>query len=122
MTNKKLLVVDDSESNTLLIKSLFEDKGNYNVEVISKSTMALDHLKKNKPDLVLLDLMMPQVDGFHILSEMKNDDYLKDIPVIIVSAWDSSENIKKAKDLGASDYVSKPIGLTELYNLVENYI
>lgn len=121
MTNKKLLVVDDSESNTLLIKSLFEDKGNYNVEVISKSTMAMDHLKKNKPDLVLLDLMMPQVDGFEILANMKADDLLKEIPVIIVSAWDSAENINKAKDLGACDYVSKPIGLNELYNLVEKH-
>lgn len=122
MTIKNILVVDDSESNTLLIKSLFEDKGSYHVDVISKSIQAINQMTTKVPDIVLLDLMMPQVDGFQILETMKGNTALKNIPVIIVSAWDSIENINKAKSLGANDYISKPIGLTELYELVESYI
>lgn len=118
---KHLLVVDDSESNTLLVKSLFEDQGDYTVDVISKSSTAIDKMREKRPNIVLLDLMMPQVDGFQILETMKSDDALKDIPVLIVSAWDSSENIEKAKSLGAAEYVSKPISLSNLYELVEKY-
>lgn len=119
--SKHLLVVDDSESNTLLIKSLFEDQGDYTVDVISKSSTAIDKMLEKQPNVVLLDLMMPQVDGFQILETMKSNEKLKDIPVLIVSAWDSIENIEKAKSLGAAEYVSKPIGLANLHELVEKY-
>lgn len=122
MEKKKLMVVDDSESNTLLIKSLFEEKGNYTVDVLWKSESALDRIRKKKPDIVLLDLMMPQVDGFEILKQMKSDESIKNIPVIVVSAWDSVENIDKALELGAVDYISKPINLIEIYEIVERII
>jgi CheY-like chemotaxis protein len=119
---KRILVIDDSESNTLLIKSLFEEKGKYTVDVIRKSHQAMDFMLNNLPDLILLDLMMPQVDGYQILEEIKNNDKLKAVPVIIVSAWDMPENIRKAIALGANEYVKKPIGLDDLYQRVEKYL
>jgi CheY-like chemotaxis protein len=119
---KKILVIDDSESNTLLIQSLFEEKGKYHVDVIRKSQKTFDFLRDNKPDLVLLDLMMPQVDGFEILANIRENEKLRSIPVIIVSAWDMPDNIQRAMALGANEYVKKPISLDDLYQRVESYL
>jgi CheY-like chemotaxis protein len=119
---KRILVIDDSESNTLLIKSLFEEKGKYTVDVIRKSHQAFGFMLENHPDLILLDLMMPQVDGYQILEAIRNNEALKSVPVIIVSAWDMPENIRKAIALGANEYVKKPVGLDDLYQRVEKYL
>jgi CheY-like chemotaxis protein len=119
---KNILVIDDSESNTLLIQSLFEEIGKYHVDVIRKSNKAIDYLNEHTPDLVLLDLMMPQVDGYQILASIREKKELASIPVIIVSAWDMPENIRKAMQLGANEYVKKPINLEYLYQRVENYL
>lgn len=120
--SKSILVVDDSESNTLLIQSLFAEKGCCSVDVIRKSSQVEKYLENKIPDLVLLDLMMPQVNGFQILEKMKSNDQQKDIPVIIVSAWDNSENIERVKKLGAVKYVKKPINLEKLFQLVQSYL
>ncbi len=119
---KTILVVDDSESNTLLIQSLFEEKGCCSVDVIRKSTQVEKYLANNTPDIILLDLMMPQVSGFQILEKMKVHQDQKDIPVIVISAWDQQTNIDKVKKLGANEYVKKPINLENLFKLVESYL
>jgi len=119
---KRLLVIDDSESNTLLIRSLFEEKGGYQVDVIRQSSKTSEYFKKHHPDLIILDLMMPHVDGFQILTMVRTDQKLKDIPIIVVSAWNDSENIQKSLELGANDYISKPINLEDLIKRVERFL
>ena len=119
---KRLLVIDDSESNTLLIRSLFEEKGNYKVDIIRQSSKAEDYFKNHHPDIILLDLMMPHVDGFQILTMVRSDQRLKNIPVIVVSAWNDAENIRRSNELGANDYISKPINLEDLFERVEQFL
>lgn len=115
---KKLLVIDDSETNVLLIKSLFDDEEKLQVSVLINSRLAIKRISELKPDLILLDIMMPDVDGFTILAIVKNDEKLKKIPVIVVSAKDDQFDIDRAMELGALDYVKKPIGITLLYDKV----
>ncbi len=108
---KRILVIDDSEANLLLINSIFEDDPEIEVALENNSTRALKTVRKQNPDLILLDLMMPNIDGFQILGEMKKDSFLGKIPVMIVSARLDSEAKKEAKKYKVSDYIEKPLDL-----------
>jgi CheY-like chemotaxis protein len=108
---KRILVIDDSEANLLLINSIFEDDPEIEVALENNSTRALKTVRKQNPDLILLDLMMPNIDGFQILGEMRKDSFLGKIPVMIVSARLDSEAKKEAKKYKVSDYIEKPLDL-----------
>jgi len=108
---KRILVIDDSEANLLLINSIFEDDPEIEVAVESNSTKAIKTVRKKNPDLILLDLMMPNIDGFQILGEMKKDSFLGKIPVMIVSARLDSAAKKEAKKYHVNDYIEKPLDL-----------
>jgi len=104
----KLLVIDDSETNTLLIKSLFEDESDeITVYIETNSKNAVDTVVEVMPSLILLDLMMPGIDGEEILRELKKMDSVKDIPVVVISAKQEAEDIQKVLDLGAFEYIKK---------------
>jgi CheY-like chemotaxis protein len=94
---KRILVIDDSEANLLLINSIFEDDPEIEVALENNSTRALKTVRKQNPDLILLDLMMPNIDGFQILGEMRKDSFLGKIPVMIVSARLDSEAKKRGQ-------------------------
>jgi len=108
---KRILVIDDSEANLLLINSIFEDDPDIEVVVESNSSKALNVVRKKYPDLILLDLMMPHIDGFQILDEIKRDTKLGKIPVMIVSARLDQEAKKMAKNYVVNDYIEKPLDL-----------
>lgn len=116
--SKKLLVIDDSETNVLLLKSIFDDVEGIQVSVLLNSRLAIKKISELKPHLILLDIMMPDMDGFTILAIVKNDDKLKNIPVIVVSAKDDQVDVDRAMSLGALDYVKKPFGIDLLYTKV----
>lgn len=108
---KKILVIDDSEANLLLINSVFEGNPNIKVIVESNSSKAIADIKKSMPDLILLDLMMPHIDGFQILDEIKSDAEISKIPVIIVSARLDGEAKLLTSNYGVVDFIEKPISL-----------
>jgi CheY-like chemotaxis protein len=108
---KRILVIDDSEANLLLINSIFEDDPDIEVVVESNSSKALNVVRKKYPDLILLDLMMPHIDGFQILDEIRRDTTLGKIPVMIVSARLDQEAKKMAKNYVVNDYIEKPLDL-----------
>jgi twitching motility two-component system response regulator PilH len=122
MAKKKILIIDDSETNNILIRSLFEEKLGYEVVALNSSLKVLEKVKKYMPDIILLDLMMPYKDGFEVLSELKSNAYTKNIPVVIVSAKQEEEDIAKARNYGAVDYIRKPIGNNSLVEKVEKYL
>jgi len=103
-----VLIVDDEPYNVDVLQQELEDM-NYNIITASNGKEALDKIKSQQPDLILLDLMMPVVDGFAVLSEIKMDNELRNIPVIIVSAADDSKSVVKGIKQGADDYITKPI-------------
>jgi adenylate cyclase len=103
-----LLVVDDSEDNRYTLVRRLKRQGHDNVIEAENGRVALDVLYRTPVDLVLLDLMMPEIDGYEVLSRMKRDMDLRDVPVIMISAADEIDNVVRCLELGAEDYLPKP--------------
>ena len=107
-----LLVVDDVVTNIdMLLRALGED---YAVRVATDGAQALDSVKKLRPDLILLDVMMPGIDGFEVCRRLKDDPATQDIPIIFITALNETMYKIKGFSLGAVDYVSKPFQLEEV--------
>jgi len=118
-----ILVVDDNPDVRLALTTLLEDEG-YEVAEADDGDVGLEAARERKPDLILLDLMMPRMNGFETLRELKRDEGLSDIPVVVLTARRGSEDMTLAKALGATDYLNKPWndgGLeTAVRNALEN--
>src|SRR6056297_3821206 len=119
LSRKKILVIDDSETNLVLLKAVLEDAG-YEVELAESAKKAHSLFDRVKPDLILLDLLMPNEDGFMFLSKMEDGSSELHIPVIVVTAYANEENKKRAKGLGASDVIEKPIDIPEFLFKINN--
>jgi DNA-binding response OmpR family regulator len=103
----RILVVDDSEDVRLALMTLLEDIGHQVFEAEDGSEVTAMVLS-GSPDLVLLDVAMPRVDGFEALKRLKGDDATSDVPVIMVTAKGRPEDLAMARNLGARDYINKP--------------
>lgn len=103
-----VLIVDDIPVNIILLKTML---ARINVQILTAvdGGQALDTVRKLKPELVLLDIQMPVMNGLDVLKKMKNSPELKDIPVIMVSAYTSPEDIEQSMSLGASGFIKKPV-------------
>ncbi len=103
-----ILVVDDSRAMRMTIRVILKKLGYLNIIEAEDGRQGLEKLKQNKVDLILCDWMMPVMDGLEMLVELRNDDSLKDIPFIIVTAVGQKENIIEAVQAGVSNYIVKP--------------
>jgi len=128
MSNKlKILVVDDSPNVLTVVSSLLDEEG-YQVETCPEIDQALDRLKKSKPDLVLLDVMMPSVegmDGFALCSRIKEAPETSNIPVIFLTgiATDSSKSEEELREIsGADDFINKPFDPGDLIKRVKLHL
>jgi class 3 adenylate cyclase/CheY-like chemotaxis protein len=108
-TNEKatLLVVDDTADNLTLLNDLLRDT--YRVLLAKNGEKALGLARDQKPDLVLLDIMMPEMDGWEVCRRLKADPETRDIPILFLTAMDSDQDEAKGLELGAVDYITKPI-------------
>ncbi len=106
-----IAVVDDNPANLFLLSEILSD---YTVIQIMEPENVIPLIRQKAPDLIMLDIMMPDIDGFTIARELKNDSVLRDIPVIFVSACTSGEEVRKGLELGARDYIKKPYEDTEV--------
>ncbi len=102
-----LLVVDDKESNRDLLSRRLDRQG-FHVEVAENGRQALNMVRTRHYDLVLLDIIMPEMNGYQVLAEMKADRYLKHLPVIMISALDEIDSVVRCIEMGAEDYLQKP--------------
>ena len=109
----RILVVDDHEDNIELLRARLEARG-YIVDSAADGQAALDQVDKQTPDLILLDVMMPKLDGIEVVRRLKSNGALPFIPVIMQTALDSTENKVEGLDAGADDYITKPINFAEL--------
>jgi CheY-like chemotaxis protein len=116
---KTILVIDDSTTNIVLLEAVLNAKG-YGIDTAISVKDAHNIMAKRMPDLILLDLLMPKVNGHEFLIELKNNVKTRDIPVIVVSALTDQENIDKAFDLGACEFIKKPVDIPVLLQLVES--
>ena len=103
----KVLIVDDVISNVLLLKVLLNNE-KFQIVTAGNGTEALAQVKKEKPDLVLLDVMMPDISGFDVAKQMKADPEMSDIPIIFLTALNSTADIVKGFQVGGNDFISKP--------------
>lgn len=101
-----VLMVDDNSFNINLLRSTLQ--GEYKVRVSSNGNEALQAATLNKPDLILLDVMMPGIDGYEVCSRLKSQDSTRDIPVIFISSMDTEADREKGLKLGAVGYIKKP--------------
>ena len=110
--SRVLLVDDDRQTRLKLTRDL--EGGGFVVSQADGGRAALNMLQSESFDLVLLDLLMPEVDGYAVLAEMKANEMTRDIPVVIISAVENQENVEKCKQLGAKDYLTKPVDAATL--------
>src|SRR5574340_993975 len=103
-----LLVVDDNKVNRLLLGRSLEQQG-HRVEMAENGLQALDMMRKQSFDLVLLDIEMPEMDGYQVLQKASTDLELRDIPIIITSALEELDSVVKCIEMGAEDYLTKPV-------------
>ena len=109
-----LLIVDDIEDNRFALSRRLARQGYLNVTTAVDGRQALELLQSKPFDLVLLDIMMPQINGYEVLAQMKADESLRHIPVIMISAVDEIESVVRCVELGADDYLAKPFNPTLL--------
>jgi signal transduction histidine kinase len=103
----RILIVDDEELNRILLAANLQESG-YTVETAEDGQQALQMLRAQPFDAVLLDLLMPRMDGYQVLAEMKQDAVLRRTPVIVISSTDEMESIVRCIEMGATDYLTKP--------------
>ncbi|MBN1526270.1 MAG: response regulator transcription factor [Candidatus Omnitrophica bacterium] len=114
MVKKKILIVDDERDFSKLLKSNLEETGKYEVYTEGDGEKAIEKVGKVKPDLILLDLMMPGASGFKICKALKEKERFSAIPIIIVSAKHDDTDKVSCLDMGADDYIVKPFSANEL--------
>lgn len=117
----RVLVVDDSEVLRKIVSFNLTREG-YSVDEAKDGNQALEKLKQVKPDLVILDIMMPYVDGFEVLRKMRNDPELADIPVIMLTAKGGEDDPRIALELGANGFLTKPFSPIKLLEEVRRVI
>lgn len=110
---QRILVVDDHPDNVEIIDARLSSRG-YHIETASNGQEALDLVRANPPHLILCDVMMPLIDGFEVSRRIKNDGELPFIPIILVTARDSTQDKVDGLEAGADDYLTKPINFPEL--------
>ncbi len=118
----KILIAEDEDILCKVLEEKFEDE-NFKVITASTGDVVIDLARKNKPDIILLDILIPKLNGIEVLAKLKKDDSLKSIPVIMISNLNEDQKIEEALKLGAVDYLVKtdhPI--KEVIEKVNKYI
>lgn len=114
-----LLAVDDIPLNLVLVQKMLS-RFNFQIRTATSGQQALDAVAEKKPDLILLDLMMPGIDGFEVIRRLRENPVTANIQIVILSALNSQEDIVKGFNMGANDYIMKPIIMEKLLTCVIN--
>jgi two-component system, OmpR family, alkaline phosphatase synthesis response regulator PhoP len=118
---KKILIVDDEPNIVMTLEYTFK-KSNYEVFIARDGQEALDILKNNFPDVIILDIMMPMVDGFATLEQIRKDANLQHTKVMFLSAKNKESDIEKGLTLGADAYMTKPFSIKKVVEKVEELL
>jgi DNA-binding response OmpR family regulator len=121
MDKKKILVIDDEPAIHKLLKVILEDEG-FQIVGSGKPLSTAQSILGGKPDLIILDIMMPEVNGFDILKMLKEDEETRNIPVIVLTVRNLKADVDKAMSLGANCYMTKPFEPAELIDNVNRLL
>jgi two-component system sensor histidine kinase/response regulator len=116
-----VLIVDDAPRNLQVLVNILREQ-DCKISVATSGRKALEIIEHFQPDLILLDIMMPQMDGFQVCKILKDSPKTKDIPIIFLTARTETENIVKGFDLGAVDYITKPFNRAELLARIKTHL
>lgn len=119
---KTILVVDDNRYNVLTVKSILSEKGYKKILTAVSGKECISKVIENKPDLLILDIMMPDMDGFEVCRKLKENEETSDVIIVLLSARTSAKDLKKGFDLGAVDYIEKPFSGDDLVSRVESVL
>lgn len=121
--SRRILIVDDEDANVLLLRTLLQREGYTDLHCLTNSTQALEAFARLSPDLILLDLMMPEVDGFQLLEAFARHDRPDEFrPVLVLTADTTLPARRRALSLGAKDFVSKPFDVVEIGLRIANLL
>jgi two-component system cell cycle response regulator len=116
-----LLIVDDNEQNLELLEAYLEDLA-CELRPARDGMEALESVASKRPDLILLDVMMPRMSGFQVCAKLKEDPATRDIPVVMVTALNEVSDVERAIECGADDFLSKPVNKLELLTRVKSLV
>jgi two-component system cell cycle response regulator DivK len=117
---RKIAVVDDNADNRLIIRTILEDQ--YDIVEYSSGIEAIEGFRENRPDVVILDISLPEMDGTEILRRIRDDSHLHDLPVIALTAHAMVGDREKYLAAGFNDYVAKPIlDMTVLFSTIQRW-
>ena len=117
--NKRIMIIDDQAFNLKVLDKMLRAEGYTNLELIPDSRDTIDLYKKKRPDLIMLDLNMPHLDGYQIMEELKKIDGNNTPPIVVLTAQSSKEHKRKAEALGAKEFITKPLDLRALTVKIE---
>ncbi len=116
-----VLIVDDVPQNLQVLRSTLSKEG-YRIAAANNGEVALRYLQKKRPDLILLDVMMPVINGFDVCRQIKEQEHLRDIPIIFLTARTEKEDVLEGFEAGGVDYVTKPFNMAELLSRVKTHL
>jgi len=120
LTNKKILIVDDDPINLCLLDNLFDSE--HTVIISTNGMDAIAKTIKQSPDLILLDIMLPDINGFEVCRQIKQNTKTENIPVVFISASDLDRHINKGFEVGAVDYIIKPFNSKNILQRLSSYL
>ena len=121
LSQYNILIVDDAPLNRLVVEKMLA-QFNFSIRQAENGLEAMKELYYLKPDLILLDLMMPVMDGFEVIEAVRDNPAWADVKIIVLSALNTNDDIVKAYNLGAQDFITKPIVMDKLTNSVAKHL
>lgn len=122
MESKKILVVDDSKVATMTVQLILKREKGYEVLEANDGVEGVRKATEELPDLILMDLMMPNMNGFEACRELRSQESTKNIPIIMVTTRSEADNVKTGFECGCNDYIYKPVDGAELLTKIRNQI
>lgn len=120
MERKRILIIDDEEDFCSLVKTGLETRSDFDVSIATNGKEGIELARMIRPDLILLDVTMPEIDGFQVLEKLKKDKNTVSIPVVMLTARDDIEYKRKAAQLFNEGYLTKPVEFSVLKSMIEN--
>ena len=118
----KILLVDDSEVVLLTEKMLLRHLGNFELLVAKNGRQAVETARAERPDLILMDVIMPEMDGFEACRAIREDETTRGIPIVMITTRGEGDNVAKGFEAGCNDYITKPIDKNELIRKMQDLL